>query len=79
MKILNTLSLVVIVLFATSHVQRVHRHRAQARPRSKPTEVERWEDEGGGLRRGGPGPGVKVEPTLQTNSDAPPSGVGLAG
>jgi hypothetical protein len=64
MKLIETLALLTIAVVAGSRVQRVHRLRTQARPNAKPTEVERWEGEGGGLPTGGPGAGVRIDTTL---------------
>jgi hypothetical protein len=79
MKMLPTLALVSIALASFSRVRNVHAHRTGARPSAKPVEVERWEGEGGGLPTGGPGPGVRVEPTPQVDPDLVHPGVGLAG
>lgn len=68
MKLLDTLALLTVALYAASRVRRVRALRAGARPAAKPTDVERWEGEGGGLPTGGPGPGVQVE-TPQADPD----------
>ena len=78
MKMLPTLALVSIALASFSRVRNVHAHRTGARPRAKPLDVERWEGEGGGLPTGGPGPGVRVEPTPQQDPDLAHGGLGLA-
>ena len=69
MKLLPTLALLSLAYAAFSRVQHVHTHRTSAKPATKPVEVERWEGEGGGLPTGGPGPGVKVEPTPQLDPE----------
>ncbi|HEX4511338.1 MAG TPA: hypothetical protein VH328_14705 [Burkholderiaceae bacterium] len=63
MKLLDTLALLTIGYVVATQVERVHAHRTHGRPAAKPVEVERWEDEGGGLPTGGPGPGVTVDTT----------------
>jgi len=68
MKALDTLALLTLALVAATRVQRVYALRAHARPAAKPTDVERWEGEGGGLPSGGPGPGVQVD-TPQRDPD----------
>ena len=79
MKLLSTLALASIAYIAYSRVQHVHTHRTTAKPSAKPTEVERWEGEGGGLPTGGPGPGVKVEPTPQVDPDLVHPNLGVTG
>ena len=78
MKTLTTLALLGIVLAAAARVREVHSQRTGARPRAKPLEVERWEGEGGGLPTGGPGPGVRVEPTPHMDPDLAHGAPGLA-
>jgi len=78
MKLLPTLALLSLAYAAFSRVQHVHTHRTSAKPAAKPVEVERWEGEGGGLPTGGPGPGVKVEPTPQLDPELTHPTVGLA-
>ena len=76
MKTLTTFALLGIGLLALSRVKTVHHGRAHARPSAKPTEVQTWEGEGGGLPTGGPGPGVKVS-TPVSDPDVAHGGVGL--
>ena len=68
MKLIDTLALLTISIVAASRVRRVHVLHTHARPKAKPTEVERWEGEGGGLPTGGPGPGVRID-SLQNDPD----------
>ena len=73
MKLLTTVALLTIAVIAAGRVRRVHAHRTGARPSAKPPEVEVWEGEGGGLPTGGPGPGVRVQPTPQRDPDLQPA------
>ena len=69
MRLLTSLALIGIAYAAYSRVSQVHAGRTHARPAAKPTEVQTWEGEGGGLPTGGPGPGVKVAPAAVPDPD----------
>ena len=75
MRLLTSLALITIAYAAFTRVNKVHAARYQAKPAAKPTEVQTWEGEGGGLPSGGPGPGVKVAPAAVADPDLAHGGV----
>jgi hypothetical protein len=77
MKTLTALALLGLGFVALSRVKTVHHGRQHMKPSAKPTEVQTWEGEGGGLPAGGPGAGVRVS-TPVSDPDLAHGGLGLA-